>query len=135
MVASLPFGRNVLIGSLLVFCGWYVVSDYLFDEDNITHLTGRYYTANLDNGVALHIYEDADKPYGKPLLDQVYATQIGGRYLVARAGADFYFLCPIGAKTTEEAQQKKMGPLLKGELMNKLLQLNGDTLLRTTGPF
>ena len=131
----MTLGRKVLIGALLIFCGWYIVSDYLFDKDNITHLAGRYYTGNYGDGVALHLYEDADKPYGEPLLEQVYAIQIGGRYLVARAGVDFYFLYPIAAKTTEEAQQKKMGPLLKAELMNKLLQLNGDTLLRTTGPF
>ncbi len=135
MTVLMPFGRKVLIGALLIFYGWYVVSDYLFDEDNITHLAGNYYTANLDNGVALHLYEDADKPYGKPLLEQVYATQMGRDYLVARAGADFYFLYPIAAQTTEEAQQKKMGPLLKAEMMKKLLQLNGDTLLRTIGPF
>ncbi|GAB3733960.1 hypothetical protein GCM10027594_15600 [Hymenobacter agri] len=135
MATLLLAGRKIIIGVLLILCGWYVVLDYLFDEDNITHLAGRYYTANYDNGVALHLYENADKPYGEPLLDQVYATQIGGSYLVARAGTDFYFLYPIAAKTTEEAQQKKMGPLLRAELMNKLLQLNGDTLLRTIGPF
>ena len=135
MSALLSFGRKFLIGALLTFCAWYVVSDYLFDEDDITHLGGKYYTANYDNGVALHWYEDANKPYSEPLLDQVYATQIGGRYLVVRGGADYSFVYPIGATTIAEAQKGKVGPLLRSELMNKLLQLNGDTILRQTGPF
>ncbi|WP_201983817.1 hypothetical protein [Hymenobacter rubidus] len=135
MIALLPLGRKVLIGALLVFCAWYTLSDYLFDEDNITHLAGRYYTANYDDGVALHWYDDADSPYSDPLLEAVYATQVGGKYLVARTGIDSYFIFPVDAKSNAEAQKGKRGPFLKAELMNKLLQLNGDTLLRTTGPF
>lgn len=135
MIAPLLFGRKALLVALAVFCSWYIVSDYLFDEDNITHLAGKYYTASLDDGVALHLYENADKPYNDPLLKEVFATQIGGRYLVARAGANLYFAFPVNAVTREEAQKKRMGPFSKSELMNKLLKLNGDTLLRHTHPF
>ena len=105
------------------------------DEDNITHLVGGYYTANYGEGVALHWYEDADKPYGKPLSDNVFATQLGHNYLVVRASADSYFMFPVAATTKQVAQQGKIGPLQKCELKNKLLQLNGDTLLYETGPF
>lgn len=135
MTALSPLGRKILVGMFLLFCSWYALSDYLFDEDDITHLAGKYYTANLNDDVALHLYEDVDKPYGEPLLAQVYATQIAGKYLVARAGIGFYFMYPISAVTTAEAQLGKRGPFSKAELMNRLLQLNGDTLLHKTGPF
>ena len=106
------------------------MSDYLLDEDDITHLVGKYYTANFGEGVALHLYEDVDKPYGKPLLGQVYATQIGGRYLVAKAGAESYFMYPLVASTIAEAEKNRVGPFSKAELNNKLKQVGGDTLLR-----
>lgn len=131
----MPLVRKLLVGVLVAFCSWYLISDYFFDEDNITHIVGRYYTATYDEGVALHWYEDVDKPYGKPLLDNVFATQLGHNYLIVRVGADVYFMFPIAATTIQMAQQGKIGPLQKSEMNNKLLQLYGDTLLNKTGPF
>lgn len=112
------------------------VIDWLPDEDRITHVAGRYYTAAMDNtGTALHWYKD-DASYGsEPLLEAVYNTQICGQYLVARAGVDFYLLYPIQVQSVQEANERRLGPVEKKELMNVLLRVTGDTILYQAGPF
>ncbi|MDF7811218.1 hypothetical protein P1X16_07565 [Hymenobacter sp. YC55] len=124
-----------LILAMAVLClSWYVLSD-LFDEDNITHLTGCYYTASYDNGTALHLYQDASRPYGKPLLDRVYAAYRSSRYLVVRAGINLYFLYPLRATSVQKAEESRVGALTKNELMKELLHLTGDTTLAPVGSF
>ncbi|TGE20169.1 hypothetical protein [Hymenobacter elongatus] len=114
---------------------WYILAVGLLDEDNITHLAGHYYTAGSDNGYALHWYENESTPYGGTLLEPVYDTRMSGKYLVARAGVDFYFLYPLSATSQEDASRQRRGPFLKEELNQKLLQLTADTVLRQVGPF
>ena len=109
--------------------------DLLPDEDNITHLAGRYYTAAMGDGTALHWYQDNTQYGNEPLLEIIYNTQTCGEYLVVRVGVDYYFLYPIEVKSLQEANSKRLGTFSKAELPRKLLQLTGDTVLRQVGPF
>lgn len=125
----------LLLAVSLLFGGCRQVLDWLPDEDHITQVAGRYYTGAMDNGIALHWYED-DSSYGsEPLLESVYNTQICGQYLVARAGVDFYFLYPIEVQSLREAEEKRIGPVEQKELMSLLLRLTGDTILHQAGSF
>ena len=121
---------RLLVISTIILC-----SCTYIDEDNISHLRGGYYTANYDNGVALHFYSDVTKPCGEPLLDKVYATYINGDQVVARAGADYYFVYSPRAASLQDAKRLQKGPLSKAELNAMLLQLTGDTTLIEVGPF
>lgn len=118
---------------LLSGCRWAL--ELLPDEDNITRVAGQYYTGAMNNGTALHWYAN-DNSYGsEPLLEAVYNTQTCGQFLVARAGIDFYFLYPIQVKSLQEANEKRVGPIDKGELKSVLLRVTGDTVLHQVGPF
>ncbi|RAK69722.1 hypothetical protein [Hymenobacter edaphi] len=105
------------------------------DEDNITQLSGHYYTANYDDGVALHWYADENHPYGPPLLGRVYDTRLGRQFLVARASTDVYFLFPLSAATEAAATAGRLGPWTRAEVSQNLLRATGDTSLRAVGPF
>ncbi|WP_315996507.1 hypothetical protein [Hymenobacter endophyticus] len=119
---------------LLNGCEWAL--SLIPDEDEITHVAGRYYTAAMgETGTALHWYQDEFHYGTEPLLEAVYDTRLCGGYLVARAGTDFYVVYPVQVQSLEEARQKRQGPFERKELMQALLRLTGDTTLRQTGNF
>jgi hypothetical protein len=119
---------------MLVF-GWYVISDLVFDEDNIKSLGGNYYTSSYDSGTALRWYRNPEEPYGEPLLDQVYDIKRNSRYLVARAGTNFYYIFPLHAASCQDAKKQQLGPFTQAELKMKLLQVSKDTVLHEVGAF
>jgi hypothetical protein len=127
--------RNGLLVILGVLVGCYVVLTTLTDDNSITHLAGHYYTASYDSGIALHWYANEKKPLGSPLLERVYDTRIGRKYLVARAGVVFYFLYPLQATSAQKANAGRLGPYSRAEVRQKLLQLTGDTVLQPVAPF
>ncbi|TVT39378.1 hypothetical protein FNT36_17130 [Hymenobacter setariae] len=124
------------VGAIVALClGWYVVSNEFFDGDDIRSLGGGYYTANYDEGTALHWHKDPEKFADEPLLDKVYDTQRNDSYVVARAGINFYFAFPLRASSLAEVQQNRLGPFSRSELDRKMVQLTGDSALRPVGRF
>jgi hypothetical protein len=115
--------------------GGYVIAAELSDEDNIRLLGGGYYTASYDNGTALHWHDEPEKFADKPLLEKVYGTQGNARYVVARAGTNFYFAFPLQVASREEAQRKQLGPFSRTELTKEMMRLTGDSTLHQIGVF
>lgn len=126
---------RMLFSVVLLFGICWLLYSYIYDEDNITHIAGYYYTSSLNNGTALHLYENGFVPVSEPLLEQVYGTQINAKLLIARAGTDMYFLYPLRARSLSEATAQRRGPYSKQELHQTLKQLSGDTVLYEVGPF
>ncbi|RZK42940.1 MAG: hypothetical protein EOO57_00580 [Hymenobacter sp.] len=112
-----------------------LTSCFWVDEDNIRLLGSGYYTASYDEGTALHWHKDPEKFTDEPLLDKVYDTCRNDSYVIARAGADFYFAFPLRVSSLSEAQRNRLGPFSKVELNKKMVQLTGDSTLRQVGDF
>ena len=124
------------VGAAVAFVlGAYVIAAELFDEDNIQLLSGGYYTASLDEGTALHWHDDLARFADEPLLEKVYAVQQNNRYVIIRAGRNFYVAFPLQVTSRQEAQKKRLGPFYKAELNKEMMRLTGDSTLRSIGSF